>query len=195
MSWVELTPPASAAVDLDDLKDHLRLTSSDEDTLIDLYARAASHLFEIKTRRRLIERTFRLDLPAFPREGDPVGIDLPVAPVSAVFAVQYYDTAGSLQTWSSSEYLVDLTSHLPRVVTAPNYFFPVTQSDRPNAVQVSFTAGYGTTPSDVPEGIRWGVLFLAAHAFANRSPVVNGTMTDVPRTLQYVIDAYKIWSA
>ncbi len=195
MGWVELTAPGSAAVDVDDLKDHLRVTSSDEDTLIDFYARAATHLFEIKTRRRLISRTFRLDLPEFPREGDPVGIELPFAPISAVSAIQYVDTAGTTRTWDPSEYILDLTAHLPRITAAPNESYPSTLFDRPDAVRVSFTAGYGATHASVPEGIRWAVLLLAAHCYTTRTPVVNGTVSDVPMTLQYAIDAYKIWSA
>lgn len=195
MGWVELASPASAPVDLDLLKDHLRVTSSDEDALVEVYAKAAGQLFEAKTNRRLISRSFRLDLESFPSQADPCGIELPFAPVSSVTHVRYYDTAGVLQTWSSSEYLLDATSHFPRVRVAPNYVYPAVQSERANAVQVTFVAGYGEDYEDVPEGIRLGVFFLAAHAYTTRVPVANGTMTDVPKTLQYVIDAYKLWGA
>lgn len=196
MGWVELAAPATPAVDLTELKNHLRVTSADEDSLVDLYAYAATQLFEIKTRQRLINRSFRLDLPGFPSSIDPCGIELPLTPVSAITHVKYYDTAGVLRTWTSSEYILDVTSHLPRVVVAPTYVYPSTQAEnRPNAVQVTFVAGYGTAVSSVPQGMRMGVFYLAAHAYTHRVPVANGTLTDIPKTLQYVIDAYKIWSA
>jgi uncharacterized phiE125 gp8 family phage protein len=195
MSWIELEAPTAAPVDLEELKGHLRVTTNNEDATIELYAKAAGQLFEIKTNRRLISRSFRLDLPAFPASADPCGIELPFAPAEEITHIKYFDTAGVLQTWDDEEYIMDLTSHFPRVTVAPNYLFPSTQTGRPNAVQVTFVAGYGDTYEDIPEGIRLGVFFLAAHAYTTRTPVVNGTMTDVPKTLQYVIDAYKLWRA
>lgn len=192
MALIELTSPASSAVDLDELKMYLRVTTPDEDSLVEFYARAASQIFEIKTRRRLVGRSCRLDLPGFPADG----IEIPVAPVQADgLSIQYFDSSGTLTTWDPEGFILDQTSHLPRITTAPGSSFPSAQSGRPNAVQISFTAGYGSSPADVPEGIRWGVFYLAAHAFVHRTPVVNGTVAEVPRTLQYVIDAYRIWSA
>lgn len=195
MSWVELAAPSSLAINIDELKNHLRVTSNDEDSLIEMYAKAATQLFEIKTSRRLISRSVRLDLAGFPAEGDPAGIGLPFSPVSAITHIKYYDTSDELQTWNSSQYVVDLTSHFPKIVTAPHCVFPSTQFERPNAVQVTFVTGYGSTFSSVPEGIQLAVFFLAAHCYTMRTPIVNGTLSEVPKTLQYAIDAYKLWRA
>jgi uncharacterized phiE125 gp8 family phage protein len=192
MPWIETAAPSALAINLSDLKAHLRLTTQDEDGLLAVYAKAATQLFETNTRRALIFRTVRLELDDFPADRS---IRLPVAPVSAVSSVQYYDTAGVLTTWGDSNYIVDMTSLLARVVLAPNISYPDTQSERPNAVQVNFSAGYGATYTAVPEGIQWAVMLLAAHMFAYRMPVAGGTLADVPKTLQYAIDAYKVWEA
>lgn len=190
MPWTETAAPAASAINLADLKDHLRLTSSDEDGLLAFYADAASRLFEIKTRRVLIQRTFRLEQPDFPGILDERGIELPFAPVSAVSSVQYYETDGTLTTWGSSNYYLDTVRLLPRVVLAPDKTYPTVDDDRPNGVQVNFTAGYGATYAAVPEPMRWAVMLIAAHMFTNRT-----TGEELPKALKYVVDAYKIWGA
>ncbi|MBX9580482.1 MAG: phage head-tail connector protein [Gemmataceae bacterium] len=196
MPWTELAPPAAPAVSLSDLKDHLRLTSNDEDGLVAFYAQAASQVFEAKTRRRLIQRQFRWEQPDFPGVEDDLGIELPFGPVQAAgLVVQYYGTAGSLQTLAGTDYYLDATRLLPRVVLLPFRTFPAVQDDRPNGVQVTFTAGYGPTYQSVPEGMRWAVMLLAAHMYTTRTPVGAAALADVPKTLGYAVDAYKIWGA
>lgn len=194
MPWTE-TLPTALAVNLEDLKDHLRVTSAEEDALVRMYAQAAAQLFEAKTRRRLINRTAVLYLEDFPMDCDDLGVELPFAPVSAISSVQYYDTAGVLTTWDSSNYLLDAARILPRLVLAPTKTFPVVQDGRPDGVQITFTAGYGASYSSIPDGVRFAVFLLAAHFFRNRSPVTGVSMAEVPLTLQFAIDAYKIWSA
>jgi uncharacterized phiE125 gp8 family phage protein len=193
MPWTETAAPSALAINLEDLKSHLRVTSNDEDGLLSIYAKAAAQLFETNTRRRLISRTFRWEQPDFPT--DCHGIELPFAPVSAVSSVQYYDTAGTLTTWGASNYYLDTVSLPPRVTLRPNKTYPTVQHDRPNGVQVNFTAGYGANYQSVPEGIQWAVMLLAGHMWTTRAPVASTTMSDVPKTLGYAIDAYKIWGA
>jgi uncharacterized phiE125 gp8 family phage protein len=194
MPWIQTAAPAALAVSLSELKAHLRLTTTDEDALLVMYANAAINYVETKTRRMLISRTFRLELKDFPTGGD---IEIPIAPLVSVQSVQYYDTSDALITWASSNYYVDATSILGRVVLTASSTYPATEDYRPNAVQVNFTAGYGTSYSDVPEGLRFIVMMLAGHFFMNRSPVIvgGGAGMEVPKTLNYAIDSYKIWSA
>lgn len=191
MGLAQLTDPGELAVDLHELKAHLRLTSSDEDATVELYVRAATSLVERNTGRALISRTYRLDESAFPCHGKP--IELPVAPLASVEGVQYYDTAGTLQTWSSSEYHVDVTSVLGKLSPRSGYVYPSVEPARPNAVQVSFTAGYGASYENVPEGLRFVVFLLAAHFFRTRTPVnIGNIVNEIPYTLRFALDAYKV---
>ena len=188
MAWSETSPPASLAVPVSDLSDHLRLSSSDQDRLLEFYLMAAASVIERKTRRLMIERTVRYEADSFCNT-----IELPVAPVTSVQSVEYYDSSGTLSTLSTSDYQADLTRLLATVSPRPLGQFPATQSGRTGAVRVNFTAGYGPTPDDVPAGLRMAVLFLAAHYHINRAPVDSSTMLgEVPLTLKYAVDAYAI---
>jgi len=185
MPWTELAAPSALAVNLEDLKGNLRLTSNDEDGLLTFYAHAVTDHFERVTSQRLISRSFRVDEPDFPAWGG--GIELPIGPASAITHIKYYDTGGTLTTWDASNYVLDTSSHFPRVLLAPDKTFPTVQSGRHDGVQVTFTAGYGATYASVPKGIQWAVIVLASHCFTNRLPPEK-----VPEGLQAVIAPYKL---
>jgi len=191
MSWVQTAAPATSAVNLADVKAHLRITTSDEDGILEAYVNAAIDIVESKTRRAIISRTFRYEQPEFSED-----MEIPVAPLVSVQSVQYKNSNGTLTTWDSANYLVDSTSLLGIVRRAAGVGFPTVLLNSPNGVQVNFTAGYGTTFDAVPQGLRFIVLMLAGHYFVNRAPVnIGNIVNEVPNTLSYAIDAYKIWGA
>lgn len=195
MAWKETSTASSLAINLADLKSHLRLSTSDEDSLLTLYARAATQFVETKTRRALITRTFRLEMPEFP-EAHGNSFELPLAPVASVQSIQYYDTQGVLTTWGAENYALDATSLPPRIVPAYSVPYPYVQSQHADGVQVNFTAGYGPTYASIPQGLQFVVMLLAGHFWANRMPVeaVGGAGTEIPYTLQFAMDTYKIAS-
>jgi len=151
-------PPSSAPVSLDEVKRALDLgddTGSD-DELAELIP-AAVDMVERDVQRALMTQTWELTLDAFPCE-----IELRMPPVIAVTSVKYTDTAGDEQTVSTSDYYTDLT-------TAPGRIWPVemwptdVSCDRPNAVNVVFTAGY---PGSIPR-VAWLAIMAAVKALYN----------------------------
>jgi uncharacterized phiE125 gp8 family phage protein len=135
---------------------------------------AARQWVENRLHRQLITATWKLYLDEFPAE-----IQIPgKLPVATIATVTYYDTANVLQTAAASTYDTDLASDSrpPRIRPASGQSWPLTY-DRYNAVDITFTAGYGTTRESVPLGIRHAILILAADWFANREDVVIGTIS------------------
>jgi|688.fasta_scaffold39623_4 uncharacterized phiE125 gp8 family phage protein len=193
MPHIQTSQPGALAVNLIDLKNHLRLTTSDEDPLLTLYLRAATATVESKTRRVLVSRTYRLELEEFPGADE---IILPVGPVSTVASVQYRDRGGDLQTLDPEKYFLDVTPTLGRVVRKEGVTWPDTQVNRPDGVRVSFTAGYGSSYMAIPEALRFVVMLMASHFYTNRVPVdVGGSAgQEIPLLLCYAMDSYKILS-
>ena len=66
--------------------------------------------------------------------------------------------------FSSSNYLVDTASNPGRVALNQNSVWP-TGLRSVNAVEIEFTAGYGTA-TDVPEAIKQGILLWIKLLFA-----------------------------
>lgn len=195
MAWKELTQPANLPINLSDLKNHLRFSTNDEDLLLTMYARAATTYVETRTRRILITRTFRLEMTKFPAAHGEA-FELPVTPVSSVQSITYYDTQGNQTVWAASKWNLDSTSIVPRIVPAYAEPYPYVQSQHADGVKVDFTAGYGSTPASVPQGLQFLVILLAGHFWANRMPVeaVGAAAVEVPYTLQFAIDSYKVMS-
>lgn len=168
------TPPAAEPLELAALKAHLRITWDSEDALLAGYLAAARVYVEGWLGRCLIVTGLRLTLDRFPSCYDRGGaIYLPRPPLLAVASVKYYSTAGVLTTLSSSAYRVDAATEPGRLAPLDGTDWPSTQT-RPAAVQIDYTAGYGTTAADVPATIQQALLLLAGHYWLNREAVTVG---------------------
>lgn len=191
MAWRELTAPPARPVSFDVAKQHMRLNGHDEQAYVELLIDAATKVVESQTRRALIARSFRLHLDRFP---DGREIELPVAPVQSLASVKYTDGLGVLTTWADANYALDQRSLVGRVVLADGVSWPTGLLVAPNAVEVDFTAGYGTTEASVPQPLRAAILFLVAHWYENREAVNAGSVNEVPKTFDYALGGYKIVS-
>ena len=137
---------------------------------------AARQWVENYLHRQIITATWKLYLDEFP--GDDVIQIHDKLPVATIATIKYYDTDNVLQTATASTYDTDLASENrpPRIRPAYGQYWPSTYN-RYNAVEITFTAGYGTTRESVPLGIRHAILILAADWWTNREDVVIGTIS------------------
>lgn len=187
-----VTAPAIEPVTLQEAKAHLRVDDNSENELIDSLRVAAREYVENFTSRKLITQTWDLKLDAFPCGNC---LDLPFAPVASVSSISYIDTAGTTQTWASSNYTVDAPSGafaMPgRITPAYQVIWPATRNVI-NAVTVRFVVGYGATVYTVPYLLRAAIKLLIGHWYANREPVAVGTITsDIPQTVQAMLWSFK----
>lgn len=195
MKWSQVTSPTALAVNFEQVRQHLRLTTTKEDQLLKVYIGAATDLVERYTRRVLIRKDYLFVEDEFPVESC---IDLPLSPLASVATVKYIDSTGTLTTWDSSNYEVDSTGLLGRVVKKYDSVWPATKTGVPNAMQITATVGYGTSDTAVPFGLQGAVMYLAAQFFENRTPLDivgepgSNLVSEVPYTLRYVLDGYRI---
>ncbi|MCH9011272.1 MAG: phage head-tail connector protein [Chloroflexi bacterium] len=189
MGLTRTVDPTVEPVSLDEVKDHSRVDGTDSDAVLTILLQAAREYVEHHQKRQLITATYELTLDEFP--SGP--IILPNPPLISVTSISYEDTAGDTQTWASSNYQVDITELRGSISVEPNVTYPTTETDRKNAVTITFDAGYGTSPSDVPETTRLAIMMLAAHWHENREPVVVGmSVATLPMHVQGLIAAEAI---
>lgn len=153
---------------------------------------------ETITRRALVTQSWKLALDEFPKPGMNISsanwygpqwgtmpgplsvarvdgrtgfeIVLPLPPLQTVDSIKYYDaTTGLLTTLDPSQYIVDNVSEPARITPAPNTTWPATQN-RINAVEVTFTCGYGAAAA-VPQGIKNWLLLRIGSLYENRQEV------------------------
>lgn len=172
-----------------DLKDWSRITESTEGAIVQGVIKTARLWAEVFTDRAFITQTWKIYLDTFPRCGE---ITLPNPPIQSVTSIEYYDSNGDLQTFSSSNYQVDIVSEPGRLVLNDDVTWPSTETGRINSVIVTYVAGWASR-DEVPEDIKTAIKQLAAHLFEHRESHSDGfEVKNVPMTLTYQLWPYRM---
>jgi uncharacterized phiE125 gp8 family phage protein len=174
MGLILISPPATDPITLSEAKDHLRVTSSDNDALITQLIKAATRYAEKFLGRALIDQTWDLYLDSFPTSGQKE-IKIPLPPLIEVIQVAYDDGAGIEQTVGVDDYYVDSVSQPGWIVPQGGTSWPATL-DAINAVRIRFRAGYLDNGSpqqqNVPDDIRAAIKLTLGALYENREQVI-----------------------
>lgn len=193
LSNVETAAAANEPVTTAEAKLHLRITHTDEDALISSLIVAARNYVEGLANRPLVQRPYALKLDRFPMFNE---IILPSGKVSAVSSITYVDTAGTTQTLSASGYTVE-TQRLPgSVVLNPSNLtaWPTTRFYAGiSSVTISYTAGYGSTASSVPQALRQAVLMAVGYWYdIARETGSEVALKEVPHGVEALARMYSV---
>lgn len=184
---VRVTQPAVEPVSISELKAHLAITDSgDDDILFDLIGEAREQI-EQSSGLALISQQWRLTIDQWPagkqewwdgvREGhismlygpnSAAWLKLPAYPLISVNSVTVFDEESNSSAVTVADVFDIDTQQTPgRMGLKFGATWPIAL--RPtNAIQVVYTAGYGSTPSDVPRTLRRAVRALAGYLYAHR---------------------------
>lgn len=158
-------------MDLTTLKQHLRVTITDDDTLIGDYLTAARVFIEEAYDRALITQTWEHSLDVFPWLNQT--IELPIWPLQSVTSVIYTDANNSPTTWPSTNYVVDAIKKPGRIVLGFGKSWPTPAAglQTSNAVTIRYVAGYGLAAA-VPWTTNLALMLLAGHWYETREPIM-----------------------
>lgn len=111
-------------------------------------------------------------------------------PVTSITSITYVDSAGTVQTWSTSEYSLDTYGVAPFVRLGYGYSWPTIRGDI-NGITVTVAAGYATADV-IPQRYKQAVLLLAGHRF-NHPELVGGASTgqEVPKAYDWIIEGLR----
>lgn len=218
-----VTPPAVEPwVSTDaEVQEHLRLIDTSESAWVTLALTKAREQAEIQCRRALINQSWLMTLDKFPMPGAETSsanwygpswgtgpgpltmarlpgvtgyeIWVPKPPLVSVDSIKYRDETGVLQTLDPSLYIVDSVSEPGRIVPAYGAAWPSAQNIA-NAVQVSFTCGYGSAATAIPAGVRIWMLMLAGTLYENRELIAilnKGQIKELP-IFDGMLDDYRV---
>jgi uncharacterized phiE125 gp8 family phage protein len=218
-SFTLTVPPAVEPVALADVKQHARIDSSADDTLVTSLITAARQWVEQYTNRAIINQTWQMAFDLWPtvaedwwdglRDGPVTNpgrvgfICLPRPPLVSVNSVTYFDNADTGTVWPSSNYFVDTVRQPGRLALRMGATWP--QPTRlTNGIVIEYIAGYGGSAASVPETIKTAIRQLVTHWYEHRGEASLNTggrgMTtaynavNVPMVIQALLDPYRIRS-
>lgn len=145
MPTVITTQPTEEPISLQELKDHLRIESSEWDGELTWLIQEGRRYVEMHTGRALITQTWQLLIDDM---FDPIA--LPYAPLQSITSIQYQDLNNATQTLSTDNYTVDANAIPGKIVQSYGGTYPSVYPDI-NSVTITFVAGFGDDKTDVPE--------------------------------------------
>lgn len=210
MHYTLVTAPAAEPVTLAEAKEHARVDDSTDDAYITALITAAREMVERQTGRCLITQTWRLTLDNWPRTGSdewwdgvregPITmlevdwVELRKSPVLAITSVVTKDEDDTATTWDAANYyLARQPNGYGRLTRKRGQVWPIVVNRAADAIEVTFTAGYGAGASAVPYALRHAVKQLVAHWYDNREPASECASKDLmPMGLGSILAGHRV---
>lgn len=202
--------PSIEPVTLAQVKEHLRITASNEDDLITEYIIAARQLAEDVTGRKFITQTLTGYLDNLGTglvqgnwwSGTRTGtyfshimnnkafMELDWTPCSSITSIYTIDDDATETLYASTNYYLenyDNDMHA-RVHLIENASYPTSMRSE-NAVKITYVAGYGATAASVPSKLRHAIKMMAAELYNKRGDCDDCAMSagQMPILSQYKI--------
>lgn len=141
-----LTPPSDLPVTRSDVQRHLGVTDDEHDIDIERLIRLGANFLSKQAGVSLQTTTYRLTLDRFP--GCGTIIRLPYPPLQSVTKVEHYVDGSPVELAEGTDYQIvpgspDLMPGIGKTA------WPATDSDRVDAVNIDYDAGYATQ-DDLP---------------------------------------------
>lgn len=165
-------------VDLEEMKEHLRVDYSDEDDLIEQYISAARRKLEQRCARAFVEQTWELQVPAFED-----AIELPKPPTMEIVQVSFIDTSGAEQVVSEADYAMVAGGEYRYSSLIWSSSKPTGLARRPDAARVRFKAGWAV--EDFPADLKMAIMLVAASMYELRQDTL---LTPVRQEIQPLPD-------
>ena len=151
-TFITTSGPAVEPITLEEMKTRLRVSGCDFDSELSDMLISARQQVEADTYRKLITQTVVMYQEDFVSLLGP--LDIRLAPIQSITHVKYYDRDDALQTFAAADYYANLTSTPPEIRLKEAKQWPNTSLYRPNKVEVTMVAGYGTTAASVPRAAK-----------------------------------------
>jgi len=161
-------------------KAHLRVDTTDEDTLITSLINTAGEVVEEYTGQYLSSCSFIYYADAFQSV-----MRVHAGPGVRINEVEYIKDDGTTNTWSSSNYHVDVKSYPMRVQFDD---LPSSVDDSVHAVRIKGDAGFSTVPS----ALKSAMLLIIGHLYEHRKDVLVGVQSaPLVHGARYLMDKFK----
>ena len=181
--------PAVEPITLAEVKSHLNISGSDDDTLITEYIKAARQLAEDYTGLKFITQTLegysdnwdggatqgqwwsgRVEGAYFSHVLNGQGhVTLDHGPCQSITTFETIDQSNAASTFNSSNYYLENFDNrmFPRIHLNDGATLP-TALRQHNGIKITYVAGFGDTAADVPSSIKHALKYMTAELYEKR---------------------------
>jgi uncharacterized phiE125 gp8 family phage protein len=205
------TAPAAEPVSADDLRTHLRATSTElPDAEADDIIEDARKFIEDTIGIAFINQTWRLSIDRWPggREAWWDGVRetsiteiynasttqslyLPRYPLSSITSITTYDEdSNSTAVTVANVFDVDTNSLPGRITLKRGQTWPVALRAN-NAIEIVYVAGYGTAGTDVPSPEKRAIKQMAAYMYSHRGDDCDPANAFIKSGASSIFDSYR----
>jgi len=160
-----------------------------DDTYITTLITTARIICETIQRRSTINRTYEYTLDCWPTSNV---IDLPMPPVVSVASIVYTDVNNTNTIWNATEYQVDSTGFIGRIMPAYGYSWPATILRSMSGIKITYISGCGATAATVPSDIKHAMLLLIGELYENREDTDSIEKIKVPWSVECLLGFNKV---
>ena len=154
------TNPSTQVVSVDDIKAHLRIDTSDENSLLGVYIDAATEMAEHYCNRHFITHDYRL---YFNQVESVASLIYPDCTLNATRPINWIDTSGN--TIASLSAYIDTYSNPSIVYLNSDFTVPALKENAANVFWFDFSTGFGAAATDVPEAIKQAIKLIVSDMY------------------------------
>jgi len=183
-------PPVSNPVNLGAVKRRLRMDEGDDldDDDIESMVREMTEFLEGETGRAFITQTVVATFDQI-EAGDI--LELPRPRLIDVLELKIYDEENTAIVIDPSMYQIDRWNEPARVII--NDEFEEKQREY-SAVEITYTAGYGSSPESIPEVLQSAIKELVFYKYENRDAVLTGSIVaQMPINWERITNRFKVF--
>lgn len=181
-----VTAPTALPVSVADVMANGRVVANDEAGVVQAHLETATRAVEQMTGRALLPQTWRIAAYGL-QHREPIW--LPKPPVTALTAVAYSDASNVEQSMDVGGFILSTDDDRAMVQPDMGVNWPTTFR-RPDAVRITYTAGYANAAS-VPQDIRHAIILLACHYFDNRT-AAGDAMSEIPYGVESLVNLSRV---
>lgn len=185
-----LTAPTIEPITLSDVKTHLRVSHSGDDSILPGMITTARVAVENDSGRALISQKFRIYYPCL-----SVDMPVPAVPLISVDAIKYIDSLGVEKTLSSALYRAVQKQNDPFI--RPSFdgsgglsVYPDDITSDRDAVYIDVTAGYGESAATVPDDLKYAIILKIKQEY-DRGAAFKDEEGRLLSAYQTIISRYK----
>lgn len=154
------TNPTTQVVSVTDIKAHLRIDTSDEDSLLGVYIDAATEMAEHFCGRHFISHDYKL---YFNNVTSRASLVYPDCALHATTPINWIDENGATQV--STDAYIDAYSNPSIVYLNSDFTSTNLKENAANVFWFDFSTGFGTSADDIPEAIKQAIKLIVSDMY------------------------------